>query len=217
MKLSVNTINKSYKIFKEIVHANKDISFGLKSKDMVWLSGPTGSGKTTLIDLISGIDIIDSGEIVLDCFVLSSMKDKQRTLFRKCNMGLIFQHFELIPSFTGFENILLPLKFSGKNWKNKEKVDSLVELFNLENFIKKRPSYMSGGQKQGIGIARAFVYNPKLIIGDEVISHLDRVIANFIYFVVKNYIEKNDAIGLFVSHDSSLEEFANRFFQNRRW
>ncbi|WP_418906595.1 ATP-binding cassette domain-containing protein (plasmid) [Borreliella turdi] len=86
MKLSVNTINKSYKIFKEIVHTNKDISFSLKSKDMVWLSGLTGSGKTTLINLISGIDIIDSGEIVLDCFVLSSMKDKQRTFFRKCNI-----------------------------------------------------------------------------------------------------------------------------------
>ncbi|ACN53105.1 ATP-binding cassette domain-containing protein [Borreliella valaisiana] len=114
MKLSVNTINKSYKIFKEIVHTNKYISFSLKSKDMVWLSGPTGSGKTTLIDLISGIDIIDSGEIVLDCFVLSSMKDKQRTFFRKCN------------------------------------------------------------------------------------------------------IEK-DVIGLFVLHNFSLEEFANRFFQNRRW
>lgn len=92
MKLSVNTIDKSYKIFKEIVHANKDISFSMKSKNMVWLSGPTGSGKTTLIN-----------------------KDKQRTLFRKCNMGFILQHFELISSLTGFENILVPLKFSGKN------------------------------------------------------------------------------------------------------
>ncbi|WP_420025783.1 ATP-binding cassette domain-containing protein [Borreliella valaisiana] len=214
MKLSVNNINKSYKIFKEIFHANKDISFSLKSKDIVWLSGPTGSGKTTLINLISGIGIIDCGEIVLDCFVLSFMKDKQRTLFRDCNMGFILQHFELISSLTGFENILSPLKFSGKNWKDcKEKVDSLVELFNLENFIKKRLSYMSGGHKQRIGIARAFVYDSKLIIGDAIISHLDRVIANFIYSIIKNYIEENDAIGLFVSHDSSLEEFANRFFR----
>lgn len=214
MKLNINSINKSYKIFKEIVHANKDISLCLKSKDMVWISGPTGGGKTTLINLISGMDIIDSGEIVLDSFVLSSMKEKQRTLFRKYNIGLIFQHFELIPSLTGFENILLPLKFSSKNSKEcKNKVDSLVELFNLENFIKKRPSYMSGGQKQRIGIARAFVYDPKLIIGDEITSHLDCVTANFIYSVIKNYIEENNAIGLFVSHDSSLEKFANRFFR----
>ncbi len=72
---------------------------------------------------------------------------------------------------------------------------------------------MSGGQKQRIGIARAFVYDPKLIIGDEITSHLDCVTANFIYSVIKNYIEENNAIGLFVSHDSSLEKFANRFFR----
>ncbi len=132
MKLNINSINKSYKIFKEIVHANKDISFSLKSKDMVWISGPTGCGKTTLINLISGIDTIDSGEIVLDCFVLSSMKDKQRTLFRKYNMGLIFQHFELIPSLSGFDNILLPLRFSRKSAKQlKSKVEELIEFFKL--------------------------------------------------------------------------------------
>lgn len=87
------------------------------------------------------------------------MKEKQRTLFRKCNIDLIFQHFELISSLNGFENILLPLKFSSKNSKErKNKVNSLVELFNLRDFIKKHPSYMARGQKQRIGIVRAFVY-----------------------------------------------------------
>ena len=186
----------------------------LKARDMVWLSGSTGSGKTTLVNLISGIDTQDSGDVIFDSLSLSNMKERQRTLFRRYNMGLIFQHFELISSLTGFENILLPLRFSNKSHKQaKDRVDELVKLFNLERFVNRKPKHMSGGQRQRIGIARAFVYEPKLILGDEITSHLDLKTATFIYSVVKHYIEEKGAIGIFISHDSNLEKFANKFYR----
>nr|WKT13900.1 ABC transporter ATP-binding protein [Borrelia sp. BU AG58] len=214
MTLKLINVSKSYKTFKEIVHANRDITLDLKAGDMVWLSGSTGSGKTTLVNLISGIDIQDSGEVIFDSVSLSNMREGQRTLFRRYNIGLIFQHFELIASLTGFENILLPLRFSKKrNKQAKDKVSELVKLFNLESFVNRHPKYMSGGQRQRVGIARAFVYEPKLILGDEITSHLDLKTATFIYSVIKHYIEEMGAIGIFISHDPNLEKFANKFYR----
>ncbi|UGQ16582.1 MULTISPECIES: ABC transporter ATP-binding protein [unclassified Borrelia] len=214
MRLNLIRVNKNYKTFNEIVYANRNITLDLKAGDMAWISGATGSGKTTLINLISGIDIQDSGDVVFDSISLNSMGDRQRTLFRRYNMGLIFQHFELIASLTGFENILLPLRFSNKSHEQaKDMVTRLVKLFDLENFVNRKPKHMSGGQRQRIGIARAFVYEPKLILGDEITSHLDHKTATFIYSVVKHYIEKMGSIGIFISHDSNLEKFANKFYR----
>ncbi|WP_445436406.1 ABC transporter ATP-binding protein [Candidatus Borreliella tachyglossi] len=213
MKLDLINVNKSYRTFKEIVHASKDVMLSLGSKDMIWISGPTGSGKTTLINLISGIDTIDSGEIIFNSLYLNHMSDSQQTLFRRYNMGLMFQHFELIASLTGLQNMLLPLRFSNKSYKEmKSRVDELVALFNLGSFVEKHPKYMSGGQRQRIGIARAFVYEPRLIIGDEITSHLDRKTATFIYSLIRGYIEEKGAMGIFVSHDSNLEQFASKCY-----
>lgn len=214
ISLDLKLVNKKYKIGQEIVHANKDISLSLKSKDMVWISGPTGSGKTTFMNLLSGIDSLDTGEIRFNSTLLSSMNEKDRTLFRRYNVGLIFQHFELIPSLTGFDNISLPLRFSRKSAKQlRSKTEELIEFFELSKFVNKKPKYMSGGQRQRIGIARAFVYNPKLIIGDEITSHLDKETAIFVYTSIQKYLKDKNAIGIFVSHDYNLKNLANKLYR----
>ncbi|AHH13255.1 ABC transporter ATP-binding protein (plasmid) [Borrelia hermsii YBT] len=214
INLDLKLVNKRYKIGQDIVHANKDISLSLKSRDMVWISGPTGSGKTTLMNLISGIDSLDTGEICFNSTLLNSMNEKDRTLFRRYNIGLIFQHFELIPSLTGFDNISLPLRFSRKSTKQlKARTEELIEFFELSKFVNKRPRYMSGGQRQRIGIARAFVYNPRLVIGDEITSHLDKETAIFVYTSIQKYLRDKDAIGIFVSHDYNLKNLANKLYR----
>jgi putative ABC transport system ATP-binding protein len=136
--------------------------------------GKSGSGKTTLLNLISGIDRADSGEVFINNLRLTGMNEQQRTLFRREHIGFIFQFFNLIPTLTVWENVILPLDLNGKNDKNAYiKAEELLKIVGLLDRKQSYPDRLSGGEQQRIAIARALVHDPMIVLADEPTGNLD--------------------------------------------
>jgi len=146
----------------------------LKKGEIVAILGKSGSGKTTLLNLISGIDQVDAGEITLAGLRLTSLKDHDWTIFRRANIGFIFQFFNLIPTLTVWENVVLPLELSGMlDEKGKERARAMLEEVSLADRQKTFPDQLSGGEQQRVAIARALVHDPALVLADEPTGNLD--------------------------------------------
>jgi putative ABC transport system ATP-binding protein len=140
--------------------------------ELTVLLGPSGSGKSSLLHLISGLDTPESGEIWCGDICLSHMNERQRTLFRREQMGIVFQFFNLIPTLTVLENVLLPAQLLGK--KNTDRAFYLLEQVGLADRFKTYPDRLSGGEQQRVALARALVHEPRLILADEPTGNLDQ-------------------------------------------
>lgn len=177
--LKVNNLTKIYNAYKgakELV-ALDGISLSVNKGDFVGIMGPSGSGKTTLLNILSGVDKSTSGTVIIDNKDISKMSKDQLSLFRRKNIGYIFQDFNLLDSLTIKENIALPLildKIAPSIIE--KKVRKLMEVFNISDLIEKYPYHISGGQKQRTAAARALVNNPAVIYADEPTGNLDSVL-----------------------------------------
>lgn len=211
--LIVKNLTKTYFIEKQKIYANKDINFSVKNGKMVWIYGNSGSGKTTLLNMISGLDSSDCGSVNWNDINILSLNSNQRADFRLKNMGLVFQFFDMIKTQNIYSNVSIPLKFLNKNKiEINKKVISMLEKFGIENLINKKPNCLSGGERQRAAIARALVSEPKIIIADEITASLDTQMSLNVYKILKDYIVKNDSIGIFVSHDPLIREFADDIY-----
>lgn len=220
--IEVSHITKTYRVEEMITLANDDISFRVEQGEMIWVQGRSGSGKTTLMNMITGLDSPDKGTISFFEKAFSPMNDTEKTELRRDAMGLMFQHFELLPMLNGYENIKVPL-FLGKKLLGKQGDDLKADLYNLaddlvsqirtdKDFLRKKVTQISGGQKQVINIIRALIYNPRLLIGDEITSHLDVEYSHNVYVLIQTLIKKNNSIGIFISHDTIIEQYVDRIF-----
>ncbi len=211
MNLNVKKVSKTYHFKEAEVRANQDISFHAKERDMIWLSGASGSGKTTLMNILTGIDSADSGEVFFDETPLLSLNDKERTKYRANHLGLIFQHFELVKYLNVEENLQFMLKLNGlKDPCDYERMNALVESFEISSILKHRTQNISGGQKQRVSIVRSLSHSPRFIIGDEITSSLDSNMSHKVYRELKKYSTENEAIVICISHDPIIQEYANR-------
>lgn len=172
--VKVQDIKKQYRVGEIKVNALNGANLEVNEGEFVAIMGSSGSGKSTLMNIIGGIDGPTEGKIWIDGKCISTMNDTDITIFRRTNIGFVFQSFNLMPTLTVQENIALPLLISGKTIeKYAYKINTLIDLVGLKGREHHKPSQLSGGQQQRVAIARAFVTEPKIILLDEPTGALD--------------------------------------------
>lgn len=211
--LAVKNLYKSYTIEKTNYEVNKDINLSVPPASLVWIYGNSGAGKSTFLNVITGIDTPDAGSVSWDGSEINTMNVNKRAQFRLEHFGLIFQFFELIKAQTIYENAALPLKITRKS---KKEIDAvlfpLFEYFDVWSLIRKKPDQLSGGEKQRVSIVRALSTNPRYIIADEITSSLDTKRSHQVYGYLRSYIKEKNGIGIFVSHDPIISEYADTVY-----
>jgi len=211
--LAVKNLYKSYTIEKTNYEVNNDINLSVSPASLVWIYGNSGAGKSTFLNVITGIDTPDAGSVSWDGSEINTMNVNKRAQFRLEHFGLIFQFFELIKAQTIYENAALPLKITRKS---KKEIDAvlfpLFEYFDVRSLIRKKPDQLSGGEKQRVSIVRALSTNPRYIIADEITSSLDIKRSHQVYGYLRSYIKEKNGIGIFVSHDPIISEYADTVY-----
>jgi len=213
-KIALINIYKSYKEGQSVYDVLKGINLNLNQGEIVILLGKSGSGKSTLLNLISGIDLPDKGEIIVDDLKLTEQSEHNRTLFRRKKIGFIFQFFNLIPTLTVEENLLLPYELNYKNTNGfKEKATVLLEEVGLLNRLKSYPDILSGGEQQRIAIARALIHNPDVILADEPTGNLDYENGKAVISLLDNLVRKNNKTLIMATHSREVVGIADRILQ----
>lgn len=168
--LEVNHIKKVYKtrMGGEAVTALRDVHFSVEPGEFVAIMGESGSGKTTLLNILASLDTPTAGKVLVDGKDFTTLKDNERAIFRRSNLGFIFQDFNLLDNFSIEDNIKLPLVLAGEDYKKMDaKVEKAAGQLGIVGLLKKYPYEVSGGQKQRTAIARALITNPRILLADE--------------------------------------------------
>lgn len=189
------------------------VSGQVQAGEIVAILGKSGSGKSTLLNLIGGIDQPDSGSVRVNGVVLSELDDRRRTLFRRANIGFIYQFFNLIPTLTIQENVSLPLELLGESPKqSKQKVSELLEMVGLENHKNKYPEQLSGGEQQRVAIARALVHDPLFILADEPTGNLDNETGAQVLDLLQHLVRNAGKSLIVVTHNQDIITLADRIY-----
>ena len=185
----LKNINLNYLLNGNNIKILKNINFEIKKNERVAIIGESGSGKTSLLMLMSGLESPTNGSIVFDKEDLSKINEKRRTEIRRKKIGLIFQQFYLIPNYTALENVMFPMQVNKIN-NEKEKAISILEDFGLVNRKNNLPSELSGGEQQRVAIARAISFDPEIILADEPTGNLDRKNTELVSNLLLEYSRK---------------------------
>lgn len=207
--INVTELTKEYKTGKETVQVLKGVDFSVEEGEFVCIIGPSGSGKTTLLHLLGGLDTPTSGSIKLDGVDIALKSEKERTLIRRKDIGLIFQNYQLLPTLTIYENIVFPLHADGKKVPP-GKVEELLAAVDLVGYEKRFPNELSGGQQQRVAIARALIHEPSILLADEPTGNLDRQrSSDTLDLLAKFHLERKQTI-VMVTHDMFAAGYADR-------
>ena len=207
MRVVCKKISKSYQDSSVVARRDvlRDISFDLDSGDSLSISGPSGVGKSTLLNIISGLDDADNGNIYFDKLCFSNLTTPEKTKFRLQNISLVFQSFNLLKDFNVLENVMLPLTYKGLSKKDsKEYAISALDSVDLSNFKLSSVNTLSGGEAQRVGIARALAMNAKIILADEPTGNLDKETSNLILNNLVDVCRINKISLIVVSHDDTV-------------
>ena len=210
--LKVENLCKTYGAGEAKVEALKQVSFSLCRGEFAAVVGESGSGKSTLLNCIGALDTPTSGHILMDGQDLFSMRDEQRTIFRRRNIGFIFQSFQLIPELNVEQNIAFPLLLDYRKPKKSE-VDELLELLGLTERRRHLPSQLSGGQQQRVAIGRALITKPKLILADEPTGNLDTKNSQDVIALLTQASRHYQQTILMITHNSNLTASVDRVFR----
>ena len=198
--LEVKELTKKYGQGESEVIALDQVSFSIERGEFVAIIGASGSGKSTLMNMIGGIDHPTSGSVIIEGNDISSMNEDALAIFRRRNLGIIYQFYNLIPTLTAEENIALPWKLDGRK-ENKERLTEIVHMLGLEKRAKHLPGQMSGGQQQRVLLARALCAAKKVILLDEPAAGLDPVATQSLYELIRQLNEDMGVTVIMVSHD----------------
>ena len=210
--LNVSELKKTYvtRFGSNQVHALKNVNFSVEEGEFVAIMGESGSGKTTLLNIVAALDKPTSGKVELGGKDLSTLKEEAVAIFRRENMGFVFQDFNLLDNFNVADNIYLPLVLAGKDHKqNKEKLKPIVARLGIADLIKKYPYEISGGQKQRVAVARALITDPKIILADEPTGALDSKASDELLKVFGEVNKMGQTI-LMVTHSVKAASVAGR-------
>lgn len=210
--IEIKNITKSYGQDKNRVDVLKGISFSIKEGSFVAIMGTSGSGKTTLMNCISGIDMIDSGEILYENQDINKLNTEQRKLFRRSNIGMVFQSFDLLPILNVRENILLPTKLNHLKL-DESYFNEIVKTLGIETKLKNRINELSGGEQQRVAIARALITRPKLLCADEPTGNLDRKNTIEVMNLLKRINKEMNTTILMITHDHHVAEYADEIIK----
>ena len=207
--LEVKGLTKAYRSGDGALTVLKDVSFSLAQGATCAILGPSGSGKTTLLSLCAGLDQPSAGEVRLDGVVVSELDEDGRARLRNERVGFVFQSFNLIPTLTAIENVMVPLELRGGN-NAREEAAALLHRVGLGERLTHYPAQLSGGEQQRVAVARAFINRPKILFADEPTGNLD---ADTGHVVIENLFGLNKEGGtalVLVTHDPELAERAQR-------
>jgi putative ABC transport system ATP-binding protein len=207
--LEVRGLTKSYRSGGDTLTVVKDISFSLDPGASCAIVGPSGSGKTTLIGLCAGLDVPTSGDVLLDGAPLGALNEDGRARIRNDIVGFVFQTFQLLPTLTALENVMVPLELRGGNHARDQAVD-LLKRVGLGERLTHYPAQLSGGEQQRVALARAFINRPKILFADEPTGNLDTETGKM---VIQNLFALNAEAGttlVLVTHDLELAKRAQR-------
>ena len=210
--VKVENLNKIYGTNENKVIALDDINFSIDKGDFVVILGASGSGKSTLLHLLGGVDRPTKGKVYIDGVYIFSLNDDELAIFRRKNVGIIYQFFNLIPILNVAENISLPADLDKRNIDKKE-MDNLLNMVGLEKRKDHLPSQLSGGQQQRVAIARALVNKPALILADEPTGNLDSNTTKEILELFKMCNEKYNQTLVIITHNLEVAKIAKRIIK----
>ena len=201
----VEKVEKKVQVGKHSIFALNKCSLSVKAGDTLAILGSSGTGKSTLIHLIAGLERPTSGEIRVKKFLVSEMSDGDRAKFRKENVGVIYQFHHLLPEFNVLENVMMPLRIKRvPHTTAKKKAYQILEKVGLEHKIKDQPATLSGGERQRVAIARAMISLPSLILADEPTGNLDRNNAYNVFRLLLSLVKDQGSSLIVATHDLEL-------------
>ncbi|MEL0235624.1 MAG: ABC transporter ATP-binding protein [Pelagibacteraceae bacterium] len=210
--LELKQITLNYKNYNTSVEVIKGIDLKINSGEKVAVVGKSGSGKTSLIMLMAGLEQPTSGEIIFDQQPISTFNEDQLADIRKKKIGIVFQSFYLIPNYTALENVSLILEINGID-NSKQKAEELLVQFGLKDRLHHFPTQLSGGEQQRVAIARSMAVKPKLILADEPTGNLDSENSQMISNLLFEYANKNQSSFVLVTHDLKFAEKCDRIIK----
>lgn len=207
--LEVHHICKTYGSGETAVHALKKVSFSVPRGEYVAIVGESGSGKSTLLNMIGALDTPTSGRVLISGKDIFSMNDQKLTIFRRRNIGFIFQAFNLIPELTVEQNMIFPMLLDYQK-PDKRYLEELLAVLNLEERRDHLPSQLSGGQQQRVAIGRALITRPSLILADEPTGNLDTQNSSEVIALLKQASRKYEQTIVMITHNRSIAQTADR-------
>jgi putative ABC transport system ATP-binding protein len=209
--IHTQNLAKDLPLGKTVVHALRGIDMDIHKGEIVGIVGPSGSGKSTLLGLIGGLDKPTRGAIEIDGTNISRMNEDQLTEIRNEKIGFIFQFFNLVPTLTALENVILPIQFARKpRFQPEKRGKELLAMLGLEDRMRHRPSELSGGQQQRVAIARALANDPPLLLADEPTGNLDQESGAIVLQALQDIRQRAGTTVVIVTHDHDLASHADR-------
>ncbi len=209
--IEVQNLTKSYVKGTDEVYALRGVNCSIKKGEFIAVMGPSGSGKSTFLQLLGALDKPSAGDILFQGKTLKNLNDQDLSIFRRRNLGFVFQFFNLLPTMTALENTLLPLLLDGRSSKElKKKAENLLTTLGLEARMNHYPIQLSGGQMQRVAIARALISDPLLILADEPTGSLDSQSGVEILNLLSHLVKTQNQTLVMVTHDPSVAKWANR-------
>lgn len=207
--LKTSNLKKYYGNGENLVKAIDNANIDIKEGEFVAIVGKSGSGKSTLLHMMGGLDNPTEGKVYINDKDIFSLKEEELAIFRRRNIGFIFQNFNLIPSLNVWENITLPVGLDGKEI-NKPFVTDIINSLGLESKVDSLPNTLSGGQQQRVAIARALVARPAIILADEPTGNLDSKTSDEVMSLLKTMIKKYNQTLVMITHDEAIAQMADR-------
>ncbi|MEG6614789.1 ABC transporter ATP-binding protein [Pseudoclostridium thermosuccinogenes] len=207
--LSAKRLKKYYGKEPNIVRALDSVDISVDAGEFVAVVGMSGSGKSTLLHMLGGLDKPTEGEVVVDGHELSKMSDEQLAVFRRRNVGFVFQNYNLVPILSVYENIVLPIELDG-NKVDKTYIDEIIDTFGLSEKRNSLPNMLSGGQQQRVAIARALATKPSILLADEPTGNLDSKTSQDVLGVLKMTSAKFHQTMIMITHNEHIAQLADR-------
>ncbi len=212
--LNVNNLSKTYKSGSRELTVLSEINFSVEEGESLAIVGPSGSGKTTLLGLCAGLDKSTTGDVVLTGAKLNDLDEDEKAAVRNQNVGFIFQNFQLIPTLTALENVMIPIELKGENHANKRATE-LLDRVGLGDRLDHYPSQLSGGEQQRVSLARAFSNEPKILYADEPTGNLDDDTGGKVEDLLFELNREQGTTLVIVTHDTELASKTNRIIKLR--
>ena len=210
--LQTTDLKKYYGTEPNITKALDGVTLSIEEGEFVAIVGTSGSGKSTLLNMMGGLDTPTSGSIQVKGKELPKFKDEQLTIFRRRNIGFIFQNYNLVPVLNVYENIVLPVELDG-NKVDKKFMKEVVQMLGLEDKLNNMPNNLSGGQQQRVAIARALVSKPAIVLADEPTGNLDSRTSNDVLGLLKVTSQKFHQTIVMITHNNEIAQLADRIIR----
>lgn len=207
--LAAFNLKKYYGKGSNMVKALDGVDLEVSKGEFVAIVGTSGSGKSTLLHILGGLDYSTEGKVIIDNNDISAMREEELTVFRRRNIGFVFQSYNLVPILNVYENIILPIELDG-NKVDEEYVNRIIDTLKLNDKVNNLPNNLSGGQQQRVAIARALSTKPSIILADEPTGNLDSKTSQEVLMLLKSTSEKFNQTIIMITHNEEIAQMADR-------